>query len=658
MGQSEGIAIDNTLKDLFISETHEQIEKFVEVLLMWEQNPHNQSAGIDNIFRMAHNIKGSSGMMGLNDLKEVMHIVENMFDEVRNNKLVLDSEKIDLLLQFSDHVLAYVEGGNWEDASDIARWEQVFSIGKEESMKPRQELEKAEKADVPLKLTIQEKKQVAQWQETGKHVYGIDVQFPPDVEMKGAYAIAFIKYLEKYGTVFKTVPDTYELVKEEFVVLKIVLLTGNPLVPDQENVISAYIVCDNVKPRIRKWIYRSDEGETITKAERQFEQTVRVELSKIDSLVNNVGELLTVKASLLQIYRHGSPNRITWNQLGKLLQQLEQVVGLFQVEVMDLRMVPVRQLFSRFPKIVRDISKQTGKFVEVSFFGEETELDKHVAEQLVDPLVHLIRNAVDHGIENEEQRLSVSKPGIGKIVLGAYQEGDYIVISIADDGQGLDLDKIRNKAIKNGLIKPDTLLTEDETTKLIFQPGFSTADKVSDISGRGVGLDVVQNSIKALKGDIETESAKNRGTTFRLKVPLTLAIIQAFMVKIGGQIFGIPSADVVESLAITTESLHLISGKQFYILRKEAIPIVNIGQLFNMETTLPEINIPLIIIRNGRSKLGLLVEELVGQEEVMIKQINKALSDNPVIAGASLLGSGEIALILNAHQIISRTISK
>jgi two-component system chemotaxis sensor kinase CheA len=340
--------------------------------------------------------------------------------------------------------------------------------------------------------------------------------------------------------------------------------------------------------------------------------------------------------------------------VGKFIQKLEQVAGVLQVEVLDLRMIPVRQLFLRFPRIIRDIAKQNGKMVEINFFGEETEIDKQIAERLVDPLTHIIRNAVDHGLEDAERRRFIGKPETGRITLGAAQEGDYIIISVRDDGKGLNLEKIREKGVKMGLIKQGVTLREDELVNLIFLPGFSTTDHISDISGRGVGLDIVYNSIKELKGDVEIDYHTNQGTTFQLKVPLTLAIIQSFLVKVGGQIFGIPSAEVMESLLVDVDSIHKFSDKMVYSLRQEAITVVDLNNLFNFTKTVNSSKTPLIIVKYGRYKLGLMVEALIGQEEIMIKQINKALAENPLLAGAALLGNGEIALILNITEIIKK----
>ncbi len=655
MFQNPHLNNDETLTCLFITETHEQLEKFVEILLNWDQNQGESRSEINELFRIAHNIKGSSGMMGLSELKDAVHMVENLFDGVRKEQFELDSELIDSLLKFSDEVLAYIEKGDWQETEVLSLWKTYFDNGISEMP-----VKAVQREDAPLTLTSDEKAEVAVWQESGKYAYGIEVQFYPEAEMQGASSLIFLKALPKYGTVFKTAPKEEDLKAEKFTILKIILLTEEPLIPEQESAIAAYPMYDVTNVKIRQWVYRPEEKVTIvTKPDKSdsvtpVERTIRVEAQKIDKLVNHIGELINIKANLGQLLDYKQQIGNKWNLLIGVAQRLEQVVDLLQIEVMDLRMVQVRNLFTRFSRIVYDISKQKEKQVELVLFGEDTEIDKQVAEQLVDPLTHLIRNAVDHGLENEETRMETGKSRIGKITLGAYQEGEYIVISVSDDGQGLNLDKIRDKGIKNGLITETEELTDEEIQKLIFQPGFSTAEQISDISGRGVGLDVVQDSIKRLKGDIVINSTHGQGSTFYLKVPLTLAIIQSFMVKIGGQIFGIPAADVIESIAIDIQDIHKITDKRVFSLRQEVITLLDLGKIFNLQSRVITEKIPVIIVKHGRNNYGLLVEDLIGQEEIMIKQINKALAENPLISGAAFVGSGEIALVLDTHQIIKK----
>ncbi len=649
-------SMDNALVSLFKNETREQLERFMEILLELEQNPDKQGDVINELFRLAHNVKGSSGMMGLNELKEIMHQVENLFDGVRKTVVTLEANRIDALIEFCDSVQKYIESERWEQVEQLINWKEQFDYEAEQNMLPK------DRYYNNLTLNEEEKQEVALWQSSGKDVYGIEVQFSLDATMKSASALVFVKYLEKYGSIYRMVPSIKELAAEKFDIFKAILFVEKPLNSEQEKTITTYPVNDALETRLRKWVYRPEEAKAPIKAEPESqehlitpvgERSIRVEPAKIDKLVNNVGELLNIKANLVKLTQFGYQGQITWEQLTKTTQKLEQLITAFQEDIMDLRMVPVRQLFSRFPKLIRDVAKKSNKQVELTIFGEDTEIDKQIAENLVDPLTHIIRNAVDHGLESGNQRIAAGKPEVGRIKLGAYQDGDYIVISISDDGKGLDIQKIRDKAIKNGIIKSNDKINDEEACKLIFAPGFSTAEEVSDISGRGVGLDVVSNSINILKGDIEVDTQPNRGTTFYLKVPLTLAIIQALLVKTGNQSFGIPSGDVLESLMVDEHEIHTVSGQMIYTLRQEAFPIIDLRRLFGYESKTDLEQIPLVVFRNGHGKMGLIVDELIGQEEVVIKQINPAFPNNPMIAGAAILGGGEIALMINVNNFKS-----
>jgi Chemotaxis protein histidine kinase and related kinases len=646
---------DESLTLLFISETHDQLERFTELLLNWDQQQEDLIKSLNELFRIAHNIKGAAAMMGLTELKDAVHVVEDLFDAIRKDKLELDSELIDSLLRFSDDILLYIQNGQWEETDPLKQWQAFFDTGLAEA--PRKIVNKS---DAPLILNPEEKEAIASWQESGKLVYGIEVEFSPEAEMQGASALIFMRALPQYGVVFKTAPLEQDLKEEKFTIFRVVFFTEQLLSSEQEAAIISYPMYDVIAVKIRQWVYRPEEAvvpgiaKPVKVDTHVTERTIRVDAVKIDRLVSQVGELLHIKASLAEFLNHKKQPLKTWDQLSNTVEKFEQIVENLQSEVIDLRMVPVRNIFSRFSRIVHDIAKQRDKQVELVFFGEETEIDKQVAEQLVDPLTHLIRNAVDHGLESEETRLAAGKTRMGKVTLGAYQEGDNIVISVQDDGQGLNLGKIRAKGIQNGLIHETDELAEEEIRKLIFQPGFSTAETISDISGRGVGLDVVQDSIKKLKGDIVIDSTVKEGTTFRLKIPLTLAIIQSFMVKLGGQIFGIPATDVIESLAIEAADIHHITDKQVFTLRDQVIALLDLDRLFHYPSPKNEGKIPVIIVQYGHASYGLLVEELLGQEELMIKQINKALAENPLISGAAFVGGGDIALILDTHQIIKK----
>ncbi|HEY8343687.1 MAG TPA: chemotaxis protein CheA [Bacillota bacterium] len=650
--------LDQNIISTYIAETKEQIERLVFILLQIEEHLDRQNAFIDEMFRLAHNIKGSSGLVGLNEVKETMHELESFFDLVRKGQYRLDESDVDLLLAISDELTSFFEGNIFSASIPWEMWIEKIKMQAKKGKTDDAGSVKESKKELPLQLSDVEKKQVAEWQEAGKEVYGIELYFTDEAPMRSATALIFIKYLKQYGEVFKIVPDYNELEKEEYNSIRVVVFCEKALTPEEEARIINYPVNDGVKEvTIRKWQYRKAEGTNVYGEKTNWTQTVRIEAERIDKVINQLGSILTLRSSLLHLHQEGYQGKRSWEEFGKLLRNLDQGISALQLSTMELRMIPVRQIFARFPKIVRDVAKKCGKKIELHLIGEETEIDKQVAEELVDPLTHLVRNSIDHGIEDAEEREKYGKGPVGQVTLDARQVGGHLVVSVRDDGRGLNLEKIKNKAVKAGIIKADSSLSKEELYKLIFAPGFSTADQVSDISGRGVGLDVVQNSLKKLHGDIEVKSVQHVGTEFILKVPLTLAIIQAFMVKIGGQVFGIPAIDVVLSKIIKESEIHLVGDRMIYYNYPQTIPLIDLGSRFMFMYMRNKDLIPIVIVNYGQGRVGYIVEELLGLEEIMIKPINKSIGEIPEIAGAALLGNGNIALILNNQAIAQEAIS-
>jgi len=656
MDKEQSKHVDQELLSTYIAESEEQVERLVFILLQIEEQPERQSEFIDELFRLAHNLKGSSGIAGLTQLKETMHEVENLFDRVRNGDYQLNASDVDLLLSLTDDLVSYFEESilsepfpeKWRKEIK-ARWcDQSTNV----NSKPEH------KSDPPLILNKEEKKKVAAWQEGNKQVYGIELHFTNEAPFRSVSTLIFMKYLKEYGEILTTAPVFEELEQEEYSCVKMVLLREKPLTPEQELKIIDYPVNEGVDGvKLRQWQYRREESGNIYDEKIKGTQTIRVESERIDKVINQLGKILTLKTGLLHLFQEGYNGKTSWDELGKSLQELEQTVSSLQINAMDLRMIPVRQVFTRFPKIVRDIAKKCGKKIELHFVGEDTEIDKQIAEALIDPLTHLLRNSIDHGIEELEERRKNGKDPVGHITLNAHQEGGHIVISVSDDGRGLNQEKIKNKALKAGIIQENDELSTEEVTGLIFAPGFSTAEQVSDISGRGVGLDVVKNGLKRLQGDIEVKSLPYAGTEFALKVPLTLAIIQAFMVKVGGQVFGIPVGDVVQSIVIKESSIHLVGDRMIYYRYPETIPLLDLATKFNFKYERNKDLIPVVITSYGQGKVGYIVEELIGLEEIMIKPINKSMGEVKEISGAALLGNGHIALILDNQALADKAIN-
>ena len=339
-------------------------------------------------------------------------------------------------------------------------------------------------------------------------------------------------------------------------------------------------------------------------------------------------------------------------------QNLGRIAGELQEGVMKIRMVPINQIFSRFPRVVRDLQRDLGKKIDLVIEGEDTELDKSVVEDLLDPIMHCVRNSVDHGVESPEQRLANGKSETGKVLLKASNEGNQIVIEIADDGAGIDVQKVRNKAIQKGIIHPDKVVTDQEAYQLIFEPGFSTADKISSVSGRGVGLDVVKTMIDKLNGTVNVSSSKGKGTTFTIKLPLTLAIIQGLLVKVGKQIYSIPIASVIESQRIKPEEIKTIDNYEVLNVRNEVVSVLRLSRLFGIQSAQQDEYCNIVIVGSKDKKVGIMVDTLIGEEDVVIKPLKDQFTVSPGIAGASILGDGSVSLIIDVNQLLDLSIKQ
>jgi two-component system chemotaxis sensor kinase CheA len=387
---------------------------------------------------------------------------------------------------------------------------------------------------------------------------------------------------------------------------------------------------------------------------------VRVDIDKLDRILNTIGELTLAKDAVKRISTEMSEiHRYSplVNDIHKISQTLERRLADLQDEVLEVRMVPIGQIFSRLAQVIRRYSRETGKEIDLTLYGEDTELDKSLAEEIVDPLMHLVRNSIDHGIESAEDRTRKGKSPHGNIVLKAYQKGNYVVIEVIDDGRGIDAEKVKDKAIEKGLLAPAAELDEREIVNFIFLPGFSTKEAVSEISGRGVGLDVVKEKLAPLGGFAEVYTKREEGTTFTLTLPITLAIIKALLVKVGTERFAIPLTAISETVAIENKDIQTIEWKNVYYIRGELLPIISIGKLFDIETLENDLSFA-VVVGFGKRKLGLLVDEIIGQHEIVIKSLGAYFKGLSGFAGAAEIGRHEIILVLDVESIIEKSLVK
>ena len=381
-------------------------------------------------------------------------------------------------------------------------------------------------------------------------------------------------------------------------------------------------------------------------------RTVRVDIEKLDVLMNLVSELIIAKNSLVSATdQEGTVN----GAIDEHIEYLESVTTSLHESVMKVRMVPIESVVNKFPRMIRDLSKNLGKKMELYMSGEETELDRTVVDEIGDPLMHLLRNSADHGLESAEIRAQRGKPAVGSIFLDAYQDGNNVVIEVRDDGNGIDIEAVKEKAIERGVITPEQAATmaEKDIINLLFLPSFSTAKKVSDVSGRGVGLDVVRSKIESLSGEVEVKTKLGEGSTWTIRLPLTLAIIQALMVVVGGEKYAISLGSIQTIEDIEPGEIKLVQGKEVIHLRGTVIPIIRLNELLDVESTKsPDANMVVVIVKKGDRLAGLVIDELIGQQEIVIKSLGKYIKQCKFISGATILGDGEVALILDANALL------
>ena len=506
--------IDFTLLPSFIIETEEQLEILIQLLLLIEENPERQADHLDELFRLIHQLKGSSAIVGLTDLSVSLHEVENLLEQVREKNASFEEHLINLLIEFATALEAALE-------NQLTDFNKDYWISRFRKCHPDLEDDQTYeiiKPDIPLILSREEKELVASSQEEDKIIYGIELLFTQEAPLRSVVAIAFYNYLQRFGEILTTAPPFSQLAEENFAIFKAVLISEKPLTLEEQQKIITFPVNDGVeKVYIREWTYRKEESSS-------FNKTIRVDTEQIDELIKQLEKLSATKTALCHLYSLKKQDAATWEELGANLKDLEHLVASLQLEVDNLRMVPVKQIFSRFTNFIRKMAQQTKKIVKIELRDQNIKIDKDIAEQLIDPLTQLIKNAIDHGIETPAERKQAGKKEAGTIWLEARQDGKYLHISVRDDGRGLDFIKISSTAVARKLTADQKRFSTDnisELQQIIFTPGFSTSEQVNNLSGRGVGLDIVKTNLDKLQGIIEIISQEQQGATFTLKIPFT-----------------------------------------------------------------------------------------------------------------------------------------
>lgn len=681
--------------EIFIEEAKEHLQRLNQFLLQLENSPED-SAMLNEIFRGAHTLKGMSGTMGFNRMSRLTHDMEDVLHALRSGEIKVTTSLIDLLFKCLDALENYlnniIETGN-EGNNDYNEIIQVLS-----NIIENKSADYEVKNDMPpmvenvsdkmlihptinLQISQYEQNVINKAYEMNMNAYQITVVLNKGCVLKSARAFIIFQTLERCSEIIRSEPKVEDIEDEkfgfEFTVIAISRESEELLRKELYSIAEVEDII--ISPMLTKHVDNSQAG----KIERNFDikdsnscgeggiseaesdvaavrldsaarknktgKTVRVDIDRLDVLLNLVSELIIQKTRLEGL--EGIQRTQAYNET---IEYLERIMTNLHDAVMKVRMVPVETVFNRFPKMIRNIAKDLGKEVVLTMSGEETELDRTVIDEIGDPLIHLLRNSVDHGIELVKRRREQGKPDAGRINLRAYQDGNNVVIEVEDDGQGINLDKVKKKAIDKGLINKDIAnnMTKKDIIDLLFRPSFSTVDKITDISGRGVGLDVVKTKIEALGGIVEVETEHGKGSKFIIRLPLTLAIIQALLVLVGNEKYAIQLSSIKQIINISPEEIKTVQKQEVILLRNTVIPIVRLDKVLDVpKEEKSKRKLTVVIVKKGDRLSGLLVDGIIGQQEIVQKSLGKFLSGIKIITSATILGDGNVALILDVNAL-------
>lgn len=692
--------------EIFIDESEEHLQTLSDCIMVLEKEPDNKDT-INEVFRAAHSLKGMAGTMGFKRMQHLTHDMENVFQEVRSDRVKVTSGMIDLLFKCLDALEGYldnIKGTSDEGTEDneviikelndfIAKADgeaeaenkEVSEVKEATPAATQEEKEGQEK----IELTEEEKKAIREAESNGQHIYAMTVHIQKDCLLKAARAFLVFKAVEDFGQILVYRPSSQDIEDEKFELDFSFFLASEE---ETDKIVAAAKAVSEIEKVDAEEIHLEEYlKEAATQEEQQAKEaateqkeapaevpkaaekkapaaaakkqtnakpvtgrTVRVDIEKLDALMNQVSELIIAKNSLVSISSNES-GEYQNQSFHEQIEYLERITTNLHESVMKVRMVPIESVVNKFPRMIRDLSRKLGKKMELYMTGEDTELDRTVVDQIGDPLQHLLRNSADHGLEDNATRIERGKPEVGSIFLKAFQEGNNVIIEVGDDGNGIDVAAVRDKAVERGVITAEQAenMSQKEIINLLFLPSFSMAKKITDISGRGVGLDVVKSNIEALGGDVEVRTKLGEGTTFIVRLPLTLAIIQALMVEIRDEKYAIALGSIANIESIPVNEIKYVQAQEVIHLRGAVIPLIRLDQVLDMEEKQEEPeNLTVVIVKKGDSLAGLVVDNLIGQQEIVIKSLGKYITNNKIISGATILGDGEVALILDVNTLM------
>lgn len=654
--------------NMFLEESMDNLQILNESLLELEKNP-NDVDKVNEIFRVAHTIKGMAATMGFTDIAELTHKMEDVLSKFREGQLNVTQEVVTVLFDCLDtleRMVSNIEEGADSSIDIEAIIKSLHNISQVKDVAANKEIETLvtlEKDNCSMELNDYDMSIIKQAQEKDFNAIELSITLSENTLLKSARAFLIVKDLEEIGEIIKSKPSTEDIENEDFELqLDFVLITTSS--EDEvkklvENISEVRMVKTKliefqkieesaVKPKEVKLEPKetSEEKKKSVKKEgnKKSHQSVRVDLERIDKLMNMVSELVIYRTRLEQIVVDHKSSDLT-----ETLEQVGRTTTDLQDLVMKIRMLPLDTVFNRFPRMIRDISVELNKEINFVIEGAETELDRTVIDEIGEPLIHLLRNAADHGIETKEERIAKGKPAVGTIKLVAYQEGTKALIKVIDDGAGINVEKVKAKAERVGINTEG--LSDDDIKNLIFAQGFSTNEVVTDISGRGVGMDVVRAKVSALVGTVDLISEEGKGSTFVIRLPLTLQIIQALLVNVGNETLAISLGFIDRVIDYKKDNIKKSNGKEVIIYRDDVIPLVRLNERLNIESVDTEKKF-VIIVKVGEKTIGLLVDSLMGQQEIVIKPLGKTLSSLKEYIGATILGNGLVTLILDVGALI------
>ena len=692
--------------EIFIDESEEHLQTLSDCIMVLEKEPDNKDT-INEVFRAAHSLKGMAGTMGFKRMQHLTHDMENVFQEVRSDRVKVTSGMIDLLFKCLDALEGYLDNikstsdeGTEDNEVIIKELNDFIAKADGEAEAENKEVsevkeaapaatQKEKEGQEKIELTEEEKKAIREAESNGQHIYAMTVRIQKDCLLKAARAFLVFKAVEDFGQILVYRPSSQDIEDEKFELDFSFFLASEE---ETDKIVAAAKAVSEIEKvdaeeiHLEEYLKEAAAQEEQQAKEAATEQkeapaevpkaaekkapaaaakkqtnakpvtgrTVRVDIEKLDALMNQVSELIIAKNSLVSISSNES-GEYQNQSFHEQIEYLERITTNLHESVMKVRMVPIESVVNKFPRMIRDLSRKLGKKMELYMTGEDTELDRTVVDQIGDPLQHLLRNSADHGLEDNATRVERGKPEVGSIFLKAFQEGNNVISEVGDDGNGIDVAAVRDKAVERGVITAEQAenMSQKEIINLLFLPSFSMAKKITDISGRGVGLDVVKSNIEALGGDVEVRTKLGEGTTFIVRLPLTLAIIQALMVEIRDEKYAIALGSIANIESIPVNEIKYVQAQEVIHLRGAVIPLIRLDQVLDMEEKQEEPeNLTVVIVKKGDSLAGLVVDNLIGQQEIVIKSLGKYITNNKIISGATILGDGEVALILDVNTLM------